>query len=130
LALIAYTPLAMIWFRSVSGLPVELAELAMVPIRIAALLPALTVLMAFQRALLVSARLTRPLTAATVVELGAIAAVLSLGIFRLELIGVVAAIAAVTIGRIAGNVFLVGPCVVAIGRLRRDRVADPAPAAT
>ena len=130
LALIAFTPLAMVWFRSVSGLPVELAELALLPIRIAALLPALTVLMAFQRALLVSARLTRPLTAATVVELGAIAAVLSLGIFGLELVGAVAAIAAVTIGRIAGNAFLVGPCVAAVVRLRRHRMADPAPAAT
>ena len=94
LGIIAFTPLAEIWFRSVVGLSPELAALAFLPTRIATALPALTVLMAFQRALLVSSRLTRPLTGATAVEVAGIAAVLSIAIFRLDVMGAIGATSA------------------------------------
>jgi hypothetical protein len=118
LALIVFTPLAEAWFRSVAGLSAQLTALALTPARIASVLPALTVLLAVQRALLVAARLTRPLTGATVVEVSGIALVLSIGIFALDVMGAVAATAALVLGRLAGNAYLAQPCVAAIGKLR------------
>jgi len=118
LALIAFTPLAEVWFRDVAGLSPQLAALAVVPTRIAAALPALTVLMSFQRALLVSSRMTRPLTGATVVEVSGIALVLSISIFGLDVMGAVGAIAALVLGRLAGNAYLTPPCFESIRRLR------------
>ncbi len=118
LGIIAFTPLAEIWFRSVVGLSPELAELALLPTRIATALPALTVLMAFQRALLVSSRLTRPLTGATVVEVAGIAAILAVAIFGLNVMGVVAATSALVLGRLAGNAYLTRPCLVSLSKLR------------
>jgi hypothetical protein len=119
LGIIAFTPLAEIWFRSVVGLSPELAELALLPTRIATALPALTVLMAFQRALLVSSRLTRPLTGATVVEVAGIAAILSIAIFGLNVMGAIGATSALVLGRLAGNAYLTPPCLVSLRELRR-----------
>lgn len=119
LALIVFTPLAEVWFRVVAGLPPELVELALTPARIAAVLPALTVLMAFQRALLVASRLTRPLTNATVVEVTGIAVVLTIAIVGLDVMGAVGATAALVLGRIAGNTYLARPCFEAVRGLRR-----------
>lgn len=118
LALIVFTPMAGVWFRAIAGLTPQLAELALLPARIAALLPALTVLMSFQRALLVSSRLTRPLTGATAVEVAAIAVVLAITILGLDVMGAVGALAALVLGRIAGNLYLTPPCLAAVERLR------------
>lgn len=119
LGLIVFTPAATIWFRTVSGLPPELAELALIPARIAAVLPALSVLMSFQRALLVAARMTKPLTGATLVEVAGIAAVLSIAIFGLDVMGAIGATSALVLGRIAGNAYLGPPCFEAVHTLRR-----------
>ena len=121
LALIVFTPLATVWFQTVAGLPPELAELALAPARIAAILPALSVLMSFQRALLVSSRLTRPLTGATMLEVSAIALILSIAIFGYDMMGAVAATLSVVIGRIAGNAYLTPPCIAAVRSLRDGR---------
>ncbi len=118
LGLIVFTPAASIWFQTVSGLSPELAQLALTPARIAAMLPALSVLMSFQRALLVASRLTRPLTGATVVEVGGIAAVLAIAVFGLDVMGAIGATTALVLGRIAGNAYLGPPCVAAIRKLR------------
>ena len=118
IAIIVYTPAATFWFETVSGLTPALAEFALLPARITALLPALTVLISFQRALLVGARNTRPLTIATVIEVGSIALIMSVAIFGLNVVGVGAAMAALVLGRIAGNIYLMAPCVDSIRRLR------------
>ena len=49
LAVIAYSPLSFIWFYDVSGLSIGLTEFAIPPLKILVLLPALSVLMSFQR---------------------------------------------------------------------------------
>ena len=118
LSLIVFTPLATAWFQTVAGLPPELVELALAPARIAAILPALSVLMSFQRALLVSSRLTRPLTGATALEVAAVAVILSVAIFRYDLMGAVAATLAVVLGRIVGNLYLTLPCTEAVRSMR------------
>jgi progressive ankylosis protein len=106
-ALIAFTPLASFWFETLSGLSPELADFAITPARILVVIPALSVLLSLQRAVLVQDRRTRPITVATALELGFVAIVfLTLG-WWLELVGVVAASIAFTAGRIAGVGYLV-----------------------
>ena len=56
LAVIAWTPLAELWFETISGLSAELARFALPPTRILTVLPALSVLLSLQRGLLVHRR--------------------------------------------------------------------------
>jgi hypothetical protein len=122
LSLIVFTPLANAWFQTVSGLSPKLAELALAPARIAAILPALSVLMSFQRAILVHSRLTRPLTGATVLEIAATAVILSVTIFGYHLMGAIAAMLAMVLGRVTGNLYLTPPCIKAVHSLRNGGV--------
>jgi hypothetical protein len=118
MASIAFTPLAWIWYRDVSGLSTELTQFAILPTRILTLLPALSVLLSFQRSLLVHGRMTGPLTWATIIEVGGIVAALWLGIVGFDLVGVTAAAAAFILGRIAGNVYLIPACARVLRRSR------------
>ena len=106
LVLIAFSPLVSWWFRDVSGLSAELAALAVVPIRIFAVIPALEVLLAFQRARFVVGQNTRPITLATALEVAVIALALLLAVSFTSLIGVTAAALAAMSGRICANVYL------------------------
>jgi O-antigen/teichoic acid export membrane protein len=106
LGLVAFTPLADIWFIQVSGLTPELAEFAIWPARILTPLPALSVLLSYQRAVLVLSRRTRPITVATAVEVATIAALFVLGGWVLGMVGVTAAFLAFLGGRTGANVYL------------------------
>jgi len=108
LAVLAFTPLARVWFEGISGLSPELALLAFAPAQIIALGPALSVLTGFQRALLVQARRTRPITVATILEVGVIASLFPLLAWGLGWMGVTAAMAALVVGRLSGVLFLAG----------------------
>ncbi|MBU0756068.1 MAG: hypothetical protein KJ645_13070 [Planctomycetes bacterium] len=110
LTLIAFTPLSKFWFERVSGLSEALAAFATPPAMILAAIPALSVLLSFQRATLVKARTTWPITVSTVLEVGGIILILFVGIHLLDLVGAVAAAAALLLGRIAGNIYLIRPC--------------------
>lgn len=109
LALIAFLPLADIWFISVSGLSHELASISRTPLMILALIPGLEVLINFQRAILVDSRATRYITAATAIEVGGIILTLFLTIKYFAFIGVVAAALAMLLGRIGANIYLFPP---------------------
>ena len=110
LMVIAFTPLAHVWFHTVSGLSLALTGFALLPIRILAVFPALSVILHVERALLVHARRTRPATSATALEVAAVSAVLALAIYTLDLPGAVAAAVALLAGRIVGVAWLVPPC--------------------
>jgi hypothetical protein len=109
LGLIAWTPLAGLWYGSVSGLSPELARFALVPTRILVVIPALTVLLSWQRSLLVNARQTSPVTWATALEILVAVLVLAVSIHLLDAPGAVAAAVALVIGRVAANLSLVPP---------------------
>jgi progressive ankylosis protein len=109
MALVAFTPLAGVWFETVSGLPPELAALAVVPARILMPLPALAVLLAFQQGVLVQGRRTRPISVATALEVAVIAVLFAGFGWAGGMIGVSAAMLALLGGRAAGNAFLVVP---------------------
>jgi len=106
LIITAITPLSHIWFSKVSGLSAELTGLAIRPLLIMGLFPASTVLISMQRAFLVKAGETGPITNATVIEVLTIIAVLYLSIIHLSAVGVIAATSAFLSGRIAANVYL------------------------
>jgi hypothetical protein len=122
LALIAWTPLAHIWFQGVSGLSAELTSFAVVPTRILVIIPGLTVLLSFQRSMLMNYKATGPITWATAIEVGGAIGILTVAVFFLDAVGAVAAAAALVIGRLGANAYLVP----ALRRLRTR--ADNAPA--
>jgi len=109
LLVMAFTPLAAIWFRQVAGLSDELAELSLRPLRLFSLIPFFSVLLAFQRSILVFGRKTRPITVATVVEVVGIIGLLYLAIRVFDLVGVVGAVIALFGGRLLGNTYMMFP---------------------
>jgi hypothetical protein len=106
LSLIAWTPLAGVWFRDVSGLTDELAAFALIPTRILAVIPGLTALLSFQRAVMVVRNTTNLVTLATIIEVVGAVVVMWVAISFLDAVGAVAAAAALLIGRIGANLYL------------------------
>lgn len=115
---ITTTPLANIWFHSVSGLSIELTQLSIIPAIVMSIFPALTFLISVQRAVLVYTRTTSPLTTATIIEVGVILIVLFTGISYFDLVGVLAATIAYVSGRIIANIYLTFPYNKAISNFR------------
>jgi hypothetical protein len=110
LALVAFTPLADLWFVTVSGLDPDLAEFAFLPVAILVPIPLLSVVLSFQRGMLVVSRRTRPITLATALEVGGIALLFPLLGWKAGMVGVTAAAVSLLLGRIAANSFLMVPC--------------------
>jgi hypothetical protein len=102
--------LADAWFVSVSGLSPDLARYALLPTAILVPLPFLSVLLSFQRGILVVARTTRPITIATALEVGGIALIFPLLGWKVGMVGATAAAISILLGRIAANSFLMAPC--------------------
>lgn len=102
LGVIAWTPLGPFWLEHIQGLDAELAQFALVPLRIYAFLPALSVVQSFQRAMLVHGRRTGPMGWATAVELSTLALALAVLIGGLETVGAIAAAIGTLVGRSAG----------------------------
>ena len=109
LLVMAFTPLAGIWFLHVAGLSKELAALSILPLRLFSLIPFFSVLLAFQRSILLFGRNTRPITVATVVEVVGIVGLLYLAIQVFDLVGVVGAVIALFGGRLLGNTYMMFP---------------------
>jgi hypothetical protein len=107
ISVLAFTPLADLWFINISGLSKELANLSYLPLKIMILLPALTVLLNFQRSTLIINGTTGPISIATAVELIGIIIVLLVCVIFLNLIGVIAASIAFIIGRSMSNNYLI-----------------------
>jgi hypothetical protein len=105
-SLVAFSPLAGLWFKNVSGLSVELADLSYLPLKIMILLPALTLLMSFQRSTLVLGGKTGPISVSTAIELAVIVLVLFICIGILNITGVVAAAISFLAGRIISTMYL------------------------
>ena len=110
LALVAFTPLFQLWFITLSGLTPELTSFALIPARIIVPLPFLSVLLSFQRAILVEGRRTQHITWASVIEVTAVAVLfLTLG-FGFEVVGATAAFTAFLGGRLLSTVYLAPGC--------------------
>ena len=125
LGLIVFTPLAAVWFEGVSGLSPELAAFALLPAQILALLPAGSVWICFQRAVLVHARQTAPITWAGIFEVAVVVVLLTVTTQVLSWVGAVGAAAAIVGGRLAGVLFLLPFTARAV----RPPAAEPTPTA-
>jgi hypothetical protein len=106
ITLMAFTPLAGLWFINVSGLSPDLAGISYLPLQIMILLPAITVLLNYQRSSYIIDGNTRPISVATAIELMGIIAVLLLCVVFLDLIGVVAASIAFVAGKGLSTLYL------------------------
>ncbi|MCZ7558297.1 MAG: hypothetical protein M5R41_18015 [Bacteroidia bacterium] len=109
LALVAFTPVAHLWFRQLSGLNEDLALFALLPTQLLVIMPATSVLLSFQRAILVVSKRTGTMTTATIVEVVLILIVLYTAIVHFDAIGAIAASIALLTGRMGANLFLLGP---------------------
>lgn len=125
MAAIVFTPLADVWFRSLSGLSEELTRFALPPARILAVLPAFSVWLSIQRAILVQGRKTGPVTWATLLEIAGIAIALLVCIGPLGLVGATAAAVAFIAGRLGANAYLIPPCRAALAMDPRRRRRSP-----
>ena len=106
LSLIAWTPLAEVWFRDISGLTDELAAFALIPTRILAVIPGLTAILSFQRAVMVIRSTTNRVTWATIIEVVGTIIVMWTAISVFDAVGAIAAASALLIGRIGANLYL------------------------
>ncbi len=106
LAAVAFTPLADVWFVTISGLSRELADFALTPTRILVILPALSVLLSFRRAILMQSRVTRPITVATMIEVTTIAVLFAVGGWWIGWVGVTAAFVSYVGGRALSTAYL------------------------
>jgi hypothetical protein len=111
LALVALTPLAGAWFETVSGLTPDLASFAIVPAMVLIPIPFLSVILSYQRGILVAAHVTGPITWATVIEVLGVAIGFPILTARLGMVGVTAAAVSFVIGRLAGCLYLWDKCV-------------------
>ena len=109
LGVMAFTPLSMLWFERVAGLDRDLALFAVIPLQLMALQPALSLLISWQRALLVVTGRTRPITTATIIEFGGIILVMALIITKTDLNGAIAASGAMAVGRLLSCGYLALP---------------------
>lgn len=116
LALVVFTPLAHVWFVTISGLTEELTRVALTPARIIVLLPALSVLIAVQRAILVQGRRTRPITVATGIEVASVAILFTALGFGLDWVGATAAFTAFLGGRTVSSLYLLPRSAETLGR--------------
>ncbi len=106
ISVLAFTPLADLWFIQVSGLSKELADLSYLPLKLMVLLPAITVLLNYQRSTLIINGTTGPISTATAIELFGIILILLVGVVFLNLAGVVAASIAFVVGKGLANIYL------------------------
>lgn len=106
---IAFSPLKDFWFKEVSGLSDFLAEFSHLPLQIMSFFPAMTVLISFQRAVLVNSNHTKTITIGTATEFLTIIVALAICINFLDLVGAVAATISLVLGRIAACIYLFRP---------------------
>ena len=95
-AVVALTPLAVVWFTRVAGLPPDLAGMARLPAALLVLVPALTALTSWQRGVLVHFSRTAKITIATSINIGVLLVVVLAGVQVLPWPGAVTAALALT----------------------------------
>jgi hypothetical protein len=100
LLLIALTPLARVWFGTISGLDVQLTELAGFALILGVPIATTRVLQSWYAGVLVHARATRPISEAVVLFLLVAIAVFAAGIITQRWTAVNVAIVAYTLGRV------------------------------
>jgi hypothetical protein len=126
-AVLALTPLEMIWLQHVSGLTPSLAAFAVWPIRIVILYPLIDYIVSVQRARLILEHRTNVITISTAIEATTIAAALFITLGPLGMIGATGGAVAMLAGRAAASIYLSAVRTFRESRTRRsDRSAGRA----
>jgi hypothetical protein len=116
LALVAFTPLEVLWLQRATGLTPRLASFAVWPIRLLVLYPALDFLLSVQRSRWIVNRRTGVVTIATALEGAGLALVLWAGVGPMNLVGATAGAIAMLAGRVGANGYLVVRAMKGSGR--------------
>jgi hypothetical protein len=106
LAAVVFTPLAAVWYGTVSGLVPDLAAFAFLPGALLVLLPFLESVLSYQRGVFVKAHRTAPISVAVAAQLAVTSAVFAAMVMGLKTIGAVAIGPALTAGYAAGTAVL------------------------
>lgn len=122
LSAIAFTPLAELWFRDLSGLSQTLSDFATPALQLMAIFPAMTVFICWQRALLIDARVTRPVSWATAIEAIGIFSLLTISMLYLPLSGAVSASLAYVVGRLLAVAVLHRPVAEQKAHFRQEKM--------
>jgi O-antigen/teichoic acid export membrane protein len=125
--LVVFTHLAHVWFSTISGLSPDLIEVALLPARILVPLPALSVLLSYQRAVLVKERRTGPITVATAIEIVGVGVLFAWLGWGLEWAGATAAFTAFLGGRLGGNLYLLKSTWAVLRTKRHAKHPESAP---
>ena len=103
LYIISFSSLSDFWFQDISGLSKALSDFSKAPLQIMAIIPALTVWISFQRAMLVNDKKTKFITQGTAIEFIIITLVMYTTVNIFYLPGAVAATTSFIVGRLAAN---------------------------
>ncbi len=118
LAAVALTPAAIVWFETISGLSADLARFAILPAMLFVPIPFMSVLLSFERAILVIGGRTRPISMATLLEVIGVALTFTLLVRLTTIPGVTAAVVSFMVGRVSANLYLIPACRAAIAARR------------
>jgi progressive ankylosis protein len=102
LAAIVFTPLAAVWYGTVSGLAPDLAAFSLLPGALLVLLPFTESLLSYERAVQVKSHRTAPIGVAVAVQLAVTTAAFILTVLVLRMVGAIAVGPALTAGYAAG----------------------------
>lgn len=107
LAAVVFTPLATVWYGTVSGLSSELAAFSILPGALLVLLPFLEAVLSYERGVLVRAHRTAPISVAVGVQLAVTTAVFVLMVLVLKTVGADSVGPALTLGYATGVAILI-----------------------
>jgi O-antigen/teichoic acid export membrane protein len=119
LGLVVFTGVVTIWYQDICGLTPDLAHFALAPTQVLIVLPALEVVMSFQRGLMVAGLTTKPVTLSALIEIIAIVFTLNLAIHSFNMVGALAAAMALVAGRACSILFLLYPNYVVFSTIRK-----------
>ncbi|BAI80900.1 conserved hypothetical protein [Deferribacter desulfuricans SSM1] len=120
LFLITATPFSNFYFIRLSGLSEELANFAKTPALIMSIMPALTLLLTYQRSEFIMKKVTFPITIGTVIEVGGIITVIYTLINLKLFVGAICAASSFVSGRLMANIYFF----IALYFLLRKRNSD------
>jgi len=106
LGIISLTALIFWWMHDISGLQPSLAAFSYAPVKVLIIMPALSVWISFQRAVLVVSRNTSPITTATAIEVSLAIIIMFYVVFYSPLSGVLGASIALLFGRSGSIAYL------------------------
>jgi hypothetical protein len=121
LAAVVFTPLATVWYGTVSGLSQDLAAFSVLPGAFLVVLPFLEAVLSYERGILVKSHRTNPISVAVGVQLAVTTAAFGLMVLVLKTVGALSVGPALTAGYASGVVILV------IGRRRTPLKAAASP---